>query len=286
MKNKKITGIELAWLIRRHAVEMTHLSQGSHIASILSVADIIGVLYAEVINVFPDDPKNLDRDYFVLSKGHAGAAVYAALAETGFFNPEILRTHYKDGSILSGHVSHKGVSGVEASTGSLGHGLSYAVGIALALKKQGRKNKVYVVLGDGECDEGQVWEAALLATQYSLDNLIVIVDRNMMQSLDFTENTVKLEPFKQKWLAFNWNAVEIDGHDCKKIRTSLLKMKKSKRPAVIICDTVKGKGISFMENNILWHYRFPHLGGEYESSLEELELIRPATVCDPYKEGK
>ncbi|MFA5481597.1 MAG: 1-deoxy-D-xylulose-5-phosphate synthase N-terminal domain-containing protein, partial [Bacilli bacterium] len=204
MEKQKLNSLELAWLIRRHGIEMTHLSKGSHIASILSVADIIGVLYADIINVFPDNPKSPDRDYFILSKGHAGAAVYAALAERGFFNRQILKTHYQNGSVLSGHVSHKNVPGVDASTGSLGHGLSYAVGIALALQKQGRNNKVYVVIGDGECDEGAVWEAALMANHYGLNNLIVVLDRNQMQSLDFTEKTAKLEPLSDKWEAFNW----------------------------------------------------------------------------------
>lgn len=286
MENRKINGKELAWLIRRHGIEMTHLSKGSHIASILSLAEIVGVLYAEVIKVFPHDPTSLERDYFVLSKGHAGAAIYTALAELGFFDRDILKTHYQNGSVLSGHVSHKGVPGIDASTGSLGHGLSYAVGIALALKKQGRKNKVYAIIGDGECDEGAVWESALVASQYQLDNLIVIIDRNMMQSLDFTENTLKLEPLLQKWQAFNWDGCEIDGHNCAEIKDALLGAKENKRPSIIIAKTVKGKGISFMENNILWHYRFPHKDGEYEAALRELKLVQPASIKDPYEEEK
>lgn len=286
MNKSNYNSVELAWLIRRHGIEMTHLSQGSHIASVLSVANILGVLYADIINVYPGDPANINRDYFVLSKGHAGAAIYAVLAERGFFSREILKSHYQNGSKLSGHVSHKEVPGVDASTGSLGHGLSYAVGIALALKKLGRINKVYVILGDGECDEGAVWEAALMANEYQLDNLIAIVDRNQMQSLDFTEKTVKLEPFLQKWLAFNWQATEIDGHDHLALLTAMKDAQKAYGPFVIIADTVKGKGVSFMELNILWHYRFPHAGNEYNQALKELRNNKPKLLNDPYEENK
>lgn len=283
MNEKNITSLELAWLIRRHGIEMTHLSHGSHIASILSVADIIGVLYADIIKVFPHDPKNEERDRFVLSKGHAGAAIYAALAEKGFFDREILKSHYQNGSILSGHVSHKGVPGVDASTGSLGHGLSYAVGMALALKKQGRNNKVYVVLGDGECDEGAVWEAALMANQYGLDNLVAIIDRNQMQSLDFTEKTARLEPFDAKWQAFNWSVKTVDGHDHKALTAAFKDAQQAQGPAVIIANTIKGKGISFMELNILWHYRFPHVGSEYDQAINELKAQKPSSISDPYE---
>ena len=286
MNKSKYNSIELAWLIRRHGIEMTHLSQGSHIASVLSVADILGVLYADVINIYPDDPGNVNRDYFILSKGHAGAPVYAVLAERGFFSRDILKSHYQNGSKLSGHVSHKDVPGVDASTGSLGHGLSYAVGIALALKKLARKNKVYVILGDGECDEGAVWEAALMANQYQLDNIIAIVDRNQMQSLDFTENTAKLEPFLNKWLAFNWRASEIDGHDHEALHKALKDAQEAKGPSIIIADTVKGKGVSFMELNILWHYRFPHAGEEYSQALKELKANKPKWLKDPYEENE
>lgn len=283
MNEKNITSLELAWLIRRHGIEMTHLSHGSHIASILSVADIVGVLYADIIKVFPQDPKSESRDRFVLSKGHAGAAIYAALAEKGFFDREILKSHYRNGSILSGHVSHKDVPGVDASTGSLGHGLSYAVGMALALKKQGRNNKVYVVLGDGECDEGAVWEAALLANQYGLDNLIAIIDRNQMQSLDFTEKTAKLEPLDAKWRAFNWSVATVDGHDHKALFSAFKDAQKAKGPAIIIANTIKGKGVSFMELNILWHYRFPHAGKEYDQAIKELKAVKPSSINDPYE---
>ena len=267
----------LAWLIRRNGLEMTHLSRGSHIGSVLSVAEIIAVLYARVLNVDPKEPKKPDRDRLILSKGHAGSAVYAALAETGFFPVEQLKTHYANGSILSGHVSHKGVPGVEVSTGSLGHGLGIGTGMALGAKMDGAQWRTYVVLGDGECDEGSVWEAALQAAQYKLDRLIAVVDYNHMQSLATVDETLRLEPFEQKWKDFGWNAISVDGHDTEALLQAFEWAKEnagSRKPSVILAHTVKGKGISFMENNILWHYRTPQ-GEEYDAALKELEAIRP-----------
>ena len=267
----------LAWLIRRNGLEMTHLSRGSHIGSVLSVAEIIAVLYARVLNVDPKEPKKPDRDRLILSKGHAGSAVYAALAETGFFPVEQLKTHYANGSILSGHVSHKGVPGVEVSTGSLGHGLGVGTGMALGAKMDGAQWRTYVVLGDGECDEGSVWEAALQAAQYKLDRLIAVVDYNHMQSLATVDETLRLEPFEQKWKDFGWNAVSVDGHDTDALLAAFARAREnagSRKPYVILAHTVKGKGISFMENNILWHYRTPQ-GEEYEAALKELEAQRP-----------
>ena len=177
----------LAWLIRRHGLEMTHISRGSHIGAIFSVAEIMAVLYTRILRVDPKNPQWENRDRLILSKGHAGASVYAALAERGFFPVEELSTHYANGSRLSGHVSHKGVPGVEFSTGSLGHGLSVAAGMALGGKKDNADWRVYCVSGDGECDEGSVWEAALQAHQFKLDNLIAIIDHNRMQSLTSTK---------------------------------------------------------------------------------------------------
>ena len=267
----------LAWLIRRNGLEMTHLSRGSHIGSVLSVAEIIAVLYTSVLNVDPKEPKKPDRDRLILSKGHAGSAVYAALAETGFFPVEQLKTHYANGSILSGHVSHKGVPGVEVSTGSLGHGLGVGVGMALGAKMDAATWRTYVVLGDGECDEGSVWEAALQAAQYKLDRLIAVIDYNHMQSLATVDETLRLEPFEQKWKDFGWNAVSVDGHDTEALLKAFEWAKEnagSRKPSVILAHTVKGKGISFMENNILWHYRTPQ-GEEYDAALKELEAIRP-----------
>lgn len=277
---------QLAWLIRRHAVEMTHLSGGSHISSILSVADIVAVLYTDVVNFNSQDPKWDERDRFILSKGHAGASLYAALAENGFFPVEELKSHYQNGSRLSGHVSHH-LPGVDFSTGSLGHGLPAGVGMAYALKKDRKSQKVYVVLGDGECNEGSVWEAAMFANHFRLNNLVVIVDHNHMQSLDFNENTLELEHFADKWKAFGWNVIEINGNDHNELKSAFIKIyelakSKSHRPTVIIANTIKGYGISFMQNDILWHYRFPHAGWEYDCAVSELFNNRPIGVEDPY----
>ncbi len=265
----------LAWLIRRHGLEMTHISRGSHIGAIFSVAEIMAVLYTRILKVDPQNPQWEDRDRLILSKGHAGASVYAALAERGFFPVEELRKHYADGSHLSGHVSHRGVPGVEFSTGSLGHGLAVGVGLALGAKMDGRDWRTFVVLGDGECDEGSVWEAVLEANHFGLDHLIAIVDHNHMQSLDFCEKTLKLEPFDDKWASFGWYVQRVDGHDVHALENALRNASEHRgNPSVVIADTVKGKGVSFMENDILWHYRTPQ-GEEYEAARLELEAQRP-----------
>ena len=267
----------LAWLIRRNGLEMSRLSRGSHIGSVFSVAEIIAVLYARILRVDPKNPAWPERDRLILSKGHAGSAVYAALAETGFFPVEQLKTHYANGSILSGHVSHKGVPGVEVSTGSLGHGLGIGVGMALGARMDGAPWRTYVVLGDGECDEGSVWESALQAAQYGLDRLIAIVDYNHMQSLTTVEKTLRLEPFAEKWRDFGWDAQRVDGHDPAALEKALRCAQAAEgagKPQVILAHTVKGKGVSFMENDILWHYRTPQ-GEEYEAALKELEAQRP-----------
>lgn len=283
---EKMTSEQLAWKIRRHGIEMTHRSGGSHIGSILSVADIIAVLYTDVLNFRPQEPKWEGRDRFILSKGHAGASIYAALAEMGFFDVEELKTHYENGSRLSGHVSHH-LPGVDFSTGSLGHGLSAAVGMAYALKKDGRNERVFVVLGDGECDEGSVWEAALFANHFRLNNLVAIIDHNHMQSLDFQENTLEIEDFGSKWRAFGWNTIEIDGNVHNELKEALKQAEKNRwksehKPTVIIANTVKGYGVSFMQNDILWHYRFPHAGWEYDCAVNELHKDKPDGVEDPY----
>lgn len=276
-----MTSEQLAWKIRRHGIEMTHLSGGSHIGAILSVADIMGVLYTKVLNVSPENPKWENRDRFILSKGHAGASVYAALAETGFFEVEELKTHYQNGSRLSGHVSHH-LPGVDFSTGSLGHGLSAAAGMAYAAKKDGKTHKVYVVLGDGECDEGSVWEAALFANHFRLNNLVAIIDHNHMQSMDFQENTLEMEDFGSKWKAFGWNVIEINGNNHEELSKAFETKFENHKPTVIIANTIKGYGISFMQNDILWHYRFPHDGWEYDMAVTELHRNKPEGVEDVY----
>lgn len=271
----------LAWLIRRHGIEMTHLSGGSHIGAIMSVADIMAVLYTDVLGFDIDDCKADERDRFILSKGHAGASVYAALAESGFFPVEELKTHYQNGSRLSGHVSHH-LPGVDFSTGSLGHGLSAGAGMAYAAKKDHKPHKVYVVLGDGECDEGSVWEAALFANHYRLNNLVAIVDHNQMQSMDFCENTLELGDFVAKWQVFGWNVLEINGNNHEELLKAFTTKFDNEKPTVLIANTVKGFGVPFMENDILWHYRFPHDGWEYDQAVMEMHKIKPVDVIDPY----
>jgi len=260
---------QLALKIRKNAVNMTSIGGSSHIGSILSIADILAVLYGSVMNYKADEPKWRDRDRFILSKGHAGAGVYAALAESGFLSVDKLKTHYKDGSDLSGHVSHKGIPGVEFSTGSLGHGLPVATGMALAAKINEDGHMVYVLMSDGECDEGSNWEAALFAAHHKLDNLVIIIDRNKLQSIHSTEDTLGLEPFVDKWQAFGWNVIDVDGHDL----VQLIKACDSKvedKPLCIVANTIKGKGVSFMENQVLWHYRSPQ-GEEFEAAMKELD---------------
>lgn len=281
------TSEQLAWLIRRHGVEMTHLSGGSHIGAIMSVADIVAVLYTDVLKYRPEEPEWSGRDRFILSKGHAGASIYAALAEEGFFPVEELKTHYANGSRLSGHVSHH-LPGVDFSTGSLGHGLSTACGMAYAAKKDGvTDHRVFVVLGDGECNEGSVWEAALFANHFRLNNLVAIVDHNRMQSLDFNENTLEIEDFASKWSAFGWNVIEVNGNDHEELKAAFKRANENQeklphKPTVIIADTIKGCGVSFMQNDILWHYRFPHDGWEYDGAVNELHEKMPEGVVDPY----
>lgn len=260
--------------IRIHVLNMTSRGGSSHIGAAFSMADIIAVLYGRVLNVDPTDPKLATRDRFILSKGHAGAAVYAALADRGFFAIERLDTHYRDGSVLSGHVSHKGVEGVEFSTGSLGHGLSVAAGMALAAKYDGREHRVFALLSDGECDEGSNWEAILFASHHKLENLVAIVDYNKIQSLAPVHETLALEPFAAKWSSFGWLVREVDGHDHAALVDSMESSYTSSagKPLVIIAHTTKGKGVSFMENTVLWHYRTAR-GEEYDAALAELEAL-------------
>lgn len=261
---------DLALKIRKHAVRMTNLGGSSHVGSVLSMADIVAVLYGGVLRVDPSNPEKADRDRFILSKGHAGAGIYAALAESGFFSTELLEKHCADGSVLSGHVSHRGVPGVEISTGSLGHGLSIGAGMAYGSKLDKIDNRAFVLLSDGECDEGSTWEAALFASHHKLDNLIAIIDYNKIQSLAPVSETLQLEPFADKWKAFGWSVAEVDGHDHTSLYAHLSSVPtKTGKPSCFIAHTIKGKGVSFMEKSVLWHYRTPR-GSEYDEALNEL----------------
>lgn len=261
---------ELAKRIRRHAVRMTNRGGSSHVGSVLSMADIVAVLYGAIMRIDPSNPTRPNRDRFILSKGHAGAGVYAALAESGFFPIEWLEKHCADGSVLSGHVSHKGVPGVELSTGSLGHGLPIGAGMAFGAKLDEAERRVFVLLSDGECDEGSTWEAVMFSAHHKLDNLTAIVDYNKIQSLATVAETLGLEPFADKWRAFGWSVIEVDGHDHHALFTHLSDLPKvTGKPTCVIAHTVKGKGVSFMERSVLWHYRTPR-GSEYDEALNEL----------------
>lgn len=244
--------------IRKEIFIQAYHAGGAHMGAAFSVTDILGVLYfGDVLHYQPENPEWSERDKVILSKGHAGVALYAALAIAGYFDKEHLKTFCKPGSNLGGHPKINEIPGVEASTGALGHGLSFAIGIAYANKVDKKKNHVYVILGDGECQEGSVWEGALSASTLELDNLTVIVDHNKLQAMDSLEKIVHMSPFADKWKAFGWNVVEIDGHNCGEIKEALLTRQVGK-PTLVVANTVKGKGVSFMENVPIWHYRMPN----------------------------
>lgn len=266
-----MNSIELANKIRVHVIKMAHYSKESHVASALSIADIVAVLYSDILRI-ESNGKDIHRDRFILSKGHACAAVYAALAEKGFFDSGDLYQQCQDGARLSGHISHKNISGVEVSTGSLGHGCCMAAGMALAGKCKGEKYKVYALLGDGECNEGSVWEMAQFASQQKLGNFIVIIDYNRMQAMGMCSEVLDNTSMRERWEAFGWNVIEINGHSHEEIRKALLENERKNLPTCVIAKTIKGKGVSFMENNLLWHYRDPQ-GADYENAIKELESI-------------
>jgi transketolase len=248
----------LARQIRLQTARMIHRAKSSHLGSSYSMADLLAVLYWRILRIDPKQPEAAERDRFVLSKGHACAALYAVLAERGFFSKEWLEDFYQDGARLAGHATHAGVPGVEVSTGSLGHGLPIACGMALAGKRDGCRYRVFAMLSDGECDEGSTWEAALFAGHHRLDNLIAIVDYNKIQSLGTVKEVLDLEPFAEKWRAFGWGVREIDGHDLAQIEETLASVPAvANKPTCVVAHTVKGKGVSFMENKVLWHYRSP-----------------------------
>jgi transketolase len=262
---------ERAREIRRLAVEMTHRAGSSHVGSALSAADLLAALYSGILRVDPAAPSSAERDRFILSKGHACAALYAVLAGRGFFPKSWLRDFCRDGSTLAGHATHQGVPGVVVSTGSLGHGLSIGCGLALAARADAAAYRVFVLLSDGECDEGSVWEAALFAAHHSLDNLVAIVDYNKIQSLGAVAEVLRLEPFAQKWRAFGWSVAEINGHDMIEIAAALERVPRQRgRPALVLAHTVKGRGVGFMENHLLWHYRAPD-AAELGRALAELD---------------
>lgn len=260
---------EIAKRIRQNALKMVHRAQASHIASALSITDILAVLYGQMMRFDPADKDCATRDRFILSKGHACVAVYSVLAEVGFFQKEQLETYGDDFSWLMNHISHK-VAGVEFSTGSLGHGLPFGVGKALAAQVRGASWRTYVVLSDGEMDEGANWEALMFAAHHRLSNLTAIIDYNKLQSLDSVANTLGLEPLVSKLKAFGSSVHEIDGHDHRQIIEALSNVAHAK-PTAIVAHTTKGKGVSFMENRVEWHYKSP-TDAQLAQALAELEL--------------
>lgn len=245
---------KLAKNVRKDVLLMTSRAGAGHIGSILSVVDIVSVLYARIMKYDIHNPMHPNRDRFILSKGHAGACVYATLAEVGFFDRAELNNYYNpNGTVLSGHVTHKNNLGVEFSTGSLGHGVSVAVGMALAGKINKDKHKVYALAGNGECNEGAVWESMMFAAHNKLDNFILIVDNNKMQAMGDSKDILDMGNIASKFAAFGALAIEIDGHNHDEIEKAL-KVKHEGKPLVVIANTIKGKGVSFMENNIKYHY--------------------------------
>ncbi len=245
--------------IRKDIINMIHYAGAGHPGGALSAADIITALYFHVMNIDPKNPKDEGRDRFVLSKGHACPALYAALAERGFFGMEHLETLRQNDSILQGHPDMNKTPGIDITTGSLGNGLSIGVGMAMLASILDKEYNVYVLLGDGELQEGSVWEAAMAASHHRLRNLIAIVDYNGLQINGWVNNELRIEPLEEKWKAFGWQVIRIDGHCMKEIIHAFSISKKMCGPTVIIADTIKGKGVSFMENVAEWHGKAPNV---------------------------
>ncbi|MCT4661464.1 MAG: transketolase [Tissierellales bacterium] len=249
----------IATTIRQEIVKMLHLSKSGHPGGSLSAADIMTVLFFDEMNIDPKNPKKADRDRFVLSKGHAAPVLYAALAERGFFDKSELSTLRKINSELQGHPNMNDTPGVDMSTGSLGQGISAASGMALANKIDETSNRVYALLGDGEVQEGLVWEAAMFAAHYKLDNLTAVLDFNGLQIDGKNSEVMSIEPIDKKWEAFGWHVVKIDGHNFEEIQAAFKEARETKgQPTIIIAKTVKGKGVSFMENEAGWHGQAPN----------------------------
>lgn len=264
---------KIAKTLRKQIYQMAHFAGGGHMGAAFSMVEIISVLYfGDVMKYDPKQPHWEERDRFILSKGHACYALYATLAQAGYFDEKLLQRVGKPGSMFGGHPKINDIPGVEASTGALGHGLSFGIGIAIANKMNHHSNHTYVLLGDGECQEGSIWEGALSAPTHKLDNLTVIIDHNKLQAMDQLENIVKMAPLADKWKTFGWNVEEIDGHNVEAIYQALTKRVKDK-PTLIVANTIKGKGVSFMEGVPIWHYRMPN-EKELEILMNELGLTR------------
>ena len=264
--------VKKALNIRRNIVEMIYTASSGHPGGALSCADLLACLYFSEMNINPENPKDENRDRFVLSKGHASSALYATLAEKGFFPKEDLKGFRNINSMLQGHPDSKKIPGVDMSTGSLGQGLSAANGMAIAGKLDNKDYRVYCLMGDGEIEEGQIWEAAMTASHYKLDNLCAIVDYNNLQIDGKITEVMNSVPIDEKFKSFGFNVINIDGHDKEEILGAFEKARTAKgRPTAIIAKTVKGKGVSFMENQAGWHGKAPKKE-EYEMALKELEI--------------
>tara|TARA_Y100000590_G_scaffold469757_1_gene659571 strand:- start:4755 stop:5558 length:804 start_codon:yes stop_codon:yes gene_type:complete len=262
---KKLNSEKVSKEVRKNILLLTHKAKSAHIASALSIVDILSVLYCSILKIKSAKDKN--RDVFVLSKGHACLALYCVLGEMNFFSKKYLSSYGKNYTKLMAHASHH-VPGVEFSTGSLGHGISFAVGKALLFKNINSNRKIFVIISDGELNEGSTWESILFAAHHNLKNLTIILDYNKIQSLDRVEKTIQLEPLIKKMQSFNLNVINVNGHNHKSLRAKLKKKSKLK-PKFIIANTIKGKGVSFMENTIEWHYKSPNKN-QLNKALKEI----------------
>ena len=262
---------QISKIIRKDTIKIIHNTNTAHLGSCLSCIDILTVIYFTKL-IFKKKPNNKNNlsDTFILSKGHAAPALYVVLNMKGYISKKILNTYSKPGSYLEEHPNTK-VNGVLVSSGSLGHGLSYTAGVALADKIKKKKNNHIVLMSDGECNEGSTWEAAMFITGKKINNILAFVDCNKWQATDRTNKIMKLEPMRMKWKSFGWVTYEINGHDFNSLENVIRKFKKNPKPTVVICRTIKGKGVSFMEDDILWHYRSPDKT-ELKKSLIELKL--------------
>ncbi|NLG84313.1 MAG: transketolase [Firmicutes bacterium] len=266
--------------VRLELLEMIYRAGSGHVGGALSSVDLLVVLFYAIMRYRPEEPDWPERDRFILSKGHSCEGYYVILADRGFFPREELQRFMKFDALLMGHPSPK-IPGVEIATGSLGHGLSTSVGIALAGKMDSLSYRVYCLMGDGEMTEGSVWEAAMAAAHYRLDNLVCIVDRNGLQISGPTQEVMNTEPLSSRWKAFGWETFEIDGHDIRSIRETLLNLPRRGKPTLVIANTVKGKGVSFMEGDPRWHHRVP---SEEEFRMAVAELKGALARLDAFME--
>jgi len=269
LDEEQINSLELTSKKLRRRILNVAAGKGGHIGGSFSAVDIILALYKNVLNIDLEDPKWPERDRFILSKGHCSLALYAVLEEIGYLEPGELDSYTLKGSRLAGHAEHFEIPAIEMTTGSLGHGISCAAGMALAAKISNKNWKVFCVVGDGECNEGSVWETLLFTAQQNLKNLVIIVDNNKMESLDLTKNILSIEPLVEKFVSFNFEVREIDGHNFEEIFLALTNLPQFDKPVIIVANTVKGKGVSFMENTPMWHYRAPS-EAELINALAEL----------------